>query len=493
MVPVVYCCLVGRKVLTALFLTTLVNCSLLASQGAWVAFGLLLWLAVLVATWISRTDALFPAVFVMTAALTQNLLLGSFLNLITDVPPVALGIIELKTAILAVFGVVGLWQLLSRPRLAPTDSARLWIVSALFCLLVGVHAVFGSAPLLSRVAYGRNFTAFVFALAIGASARAQDRRSDTTTRFARFAAIAVIAFAVSSAVEWMIPDWWDGPLNLGQIAAIKGPFSRTTDFFGSVTRLQSLVGEPVNSAYILGWLTLLSIARGWWLFAFASAVQMFFTFGKGGLILTAVGVLLFIVTNGFKRDRTTVARALVVVGAALIGAVAYLGVSASGAAIVELPTLGPHFVGLLSGVANAAASPLGRGLGVGGNLSDVFALTGRETAVNAAAAGLSSESAVGVLATQLGVAGLILYAITQAELLRLLWSRLRLSSDPVARRDIGMSFASVLALLLTGLLQENQLGPQAGGFVYLWAGLIVGATTVTRPTPSSSSRDGVGE
>ncbi len=164
-------------------------------------------------------------------------------------------------------------------------------------------------------------------------------------------------------------------------------------------------------------------------------------------------------------------------GTALIGAVPTL-VAGSIAAIaytviglyVGLQIGDYHVIGFMGGWNGFLQAPLGRGLGIGGNLGADFASIDWSAAQHAGAVDGAVESAVGVLLYQMGIAALVPLAY-YAVIAFLVWRR-------YARSMLlpqGLVAFGILITLVNGIFQEEALfAPLALGTFMALAGLALG-------------------
>lgn len=178
------------------------------------------------------------------------------------------------------------------------------------------------------------------------------------------------------------------------------------------------------------------------------------------------------------------------IGTRLIGAVATLALwllaMAAYAALVIVSGLkigDYHVIGFMGGVNGFLQMPLGRGLGIGGNLSGDFTSIDWEAAQHAGAVDGAFESAVGVLLYQMGVAALVPLGFCAALALRL-W-RLYAASGILAQ---GLPAFGILTVLVNGMFQEEALfSPPALGFMLAMAGLVLGSAIRDGATPRAAA------
>ncbi|PZA13187.1 hypothetical protein DNX69_02055 [Rhodopseudomonas palustris] len=228
---------------------------------------------------------------------------------------------------------------------------------------------------------------------------------------------------------------------------------------GQMLRLYGPNISPVSFAYGVGFfaLFLLAVGRG----------------GLGGLALV---LMLLCGVKGAAIMVLFVAAAwigTILVGPVLVlcGAVVVLAAYAGFVIRTGLQIGDYHVIGLMGGWNGFLHAPLGRGIGLGGNLTEGFSGINWQAAQQAGAVEGAAESSVGVLLYQMGVAALVplgFYAMVALACWRL-----------YARSGVlllGMAAFGILVVLTNGLFQEEALfAPPAMGFLMLLAGLLLGS------------------
>ncbi|MBH5398752.1 hypothetical protein HZZ13_13250 [Bradyrhizobium sp. CNPSo 4010] len=217
--------------------------------------------------------------------------------------------------------------------------------------------------------------------------------------------------------------------------------------------------HPISFAYGLGFLTLFLFSVGRPLLALAALPLLVFCSVKGALI-----TVIFVAAGW--------------IGTRLIGAVAtlllgFVGMIAFAILAIRLGLqIGDyHVIGLMGGLDGFVQRPYGRGLGIGGNLSDSYFSIDWSAAQAAGTIDGAVESAIGVLLYQMGVASFVLLAFYFAIALKA-W-RLYASSGYLTQ---GLAGFGVLVVLLNGLFQEEALfAPLALGLMLSLAGLVIGS------------------
>jgi hypothetical protein len=129
-----------------------------------------------------------------------------------------------------------------------------------------------------------------------------------------------------------------------------------------------------------------------------------------------------------------------------------------------------HVLGFMGGWNGFLQRPFGRGLGVGGNLSEGYASIDWSAAQQAGAVDGAVESAVGVLLYQMGIAALIPLGFYLAMALKA-W-RLYAYSGLLTQ---GLASFGVMIVLVNGIFQEEALfAPPALGLLMCLTGLVIG-------------------
>jgi hypothetical protein len=376
---------------------------------------------------------------------------------------------------------------LFRWRAAPSEVTKLMIAGAAVMAIIGVYFLIGFAQdQLPAVIYLRNvvFPLLMFQLALVTA-------SSLTTPVTRvLIAIGVLA-VICGYVEFAFRDFWLDLTNghaywrFEEIKATDtGVWEREMRATGDVlvelkdrfkfsflnTPLLDGLGLPpflrvfgpnisaISFAYGLCFFILFMVATKRYLLA-ALAVPLAVLCGvKGGLIM-----ILFVVAG--------------LTGTALVGAVPTLVLGCVAAVVyavvgiyVGLQIGDYHVIGFMGGWNGFMQNPVGRGLGIGGNLGADFATIDWSAAQNAGAVDGAVESAVGVLLFQMGVAALVPLAYYGA-IAYLVWRRYVRSMLLVQ----GMVAFGILITLVNGIFQEEALfAPLALGILMSLAGLALG-------------------
>jgi hypothetical protein len=214
----------------------------------------------------------------------------------------------------------------------------------------------------------------------------------------------------------------------------------------------------ISYAYALAFfsIVLLALGRPWFVLA---AIPLLLVVGsKGALIFTilvAVGVVVLPRLRGHAPLQ-------------IYGAI--LGVYVVAALLTGMQAQDYHVIGFIGGVKGFLTNPIGRGIGVGGNLSLDMTTIDWSKSQYLGHTDVAVESAVGVLLYQMGVFGAMLAA-------GYVWIALKLWA--CHRRFGGRLYAAgcfaVLTVIANGIFQEEAMfAPLALGIVTGFAGLLLG-------------------
>ena len=234
-------------------------------------------------------------------------------------------------------------------------------------------------------------------------------------------------------------------------------------------KLYRLVGPNFHSisfAYALVVFAIMLTAFGRWWWSLLAFPLILIIGSKGALVTLALvlGFLVLINAVGMFRNFTWYAITLAVYAAAGV----YVGIHAQDY----------HVIGFLGGLRGFAASPLGHGIGAGGNLSLTVSALDWSQSQTLGHTNVAVESAIGVLLYQMGVAGLVLLALL-GWIVLVLWREYRRTHlRAFAAAALGMA-----AITVNGIFQEEAMfAPLALGLMCAFAGLTLGAAYRTKPT-----------
>jgi hypothetical protein len=217
--------------------------------------------------------------------------------------------------------------------------------------------------------------------------------------------------------------------------------------------------SPISFGYGIAFFGLFLFSVGRPLLAVAALPLLIFCSVKGALIMATFVAAAWMSTRLFG--------ALVTLLLGLLALIAFAVVAIH----VGLQIGDYHVIGLMGGWNGFLDKPLGRGLGVGGNLSDGYFSIDWSAAQQAGTMDGAAESAIGVLLYQMGIAALVPLCFYFAVALKA-W-RLYASSGNLTQ---GLAGFGVMVVLLNGLFQEEALfAPPALGLVLSLAGLVIGS------------------
>lgn len=204
------------------------------------------------------------------------------------------------------------------------------------------------------------------------------------------------------------------------------------------------------------------------LFAFSVGRPLFALAALPLLVLCSVkGALIMVVFVAAAWMSTRLLGAVVTLALGLVALVAFAVIAIH----VGLQIGDYHVIGLMGGWSGFLANPLGRGLGVGGNLADSYFSIDWGAAQQAGTIDGAAESAIGVLLYQMGVAALLPIGFYFAVALKA-W-RLYASSGNLTQ---GLAGFGVMVALFNGMFQEEALfAPPALGLLLALAGLVIGS------------------
>jgi hypothetical protein len=253
--------------------------------------------------------------------------------------------------------------------------------------------------------------------------------------------------------------WEKKGLPIDPSTGLPGNFhSSETIGSGAVQRMTSTFADPVNlgTFLFLGFMT--SWYLRWWWLTLAIFAAIFLTVSKGA----ALGLLIFWVIKA-RNSRSSISFPVVVTAAVTIGLafVAYSLTHSTG-------SLTAHVHGFTGGFEQLPGHPFGSGLGSVGVLANLANTTGP--------AGIA-ESGLGVIAAQLGIIGLGLFAWLCVVIHRGV-------SGLAGQRERILGFTLLYAIILNIAFNEVALSPNssAGYFIILGILAAFGTTANARRT-----------
>jgi hypothetical protein len=217
--------------------------------------------------------------------------------------------------------------------------------------------------------------------------------------------------------------------------------------------------HAISFAYALSFLSIFALYRGRFALSAALFVLLVLTSAKGPLILFLLVGASWMTFRLFGAKFAFACHGLVMLAYAAAGIV--LGLSIGDY----------HVIGLMGGVHDFLANPIGRGIGAGGNLSSEFVTIDWPAAQAAGRTPFAVESAVGVLLSQVG----IFAAAVIGAYVWIAWRVVLIARMTGNDLHAAAAFA-LLTMICTGLFQEEAyFAPLALAIFMALAGMIVGA------------------
>lgn len=218
--------------------------------------------------------------------------------------------------------------------------------------------------------------------------------------------------------------------------------------------------HAISFAYALCFLSIFALYRGRFVLSVALFVLLVLTSAKGPLILFLLVAASWLNFRLFGAKFAFACHALVLALYAVVGIV------------IGLDLGDYHVIGLMGGLHEFLANPIGRGIGAGGNLSSQFTSIDWGAAQAAGRTPFAVESAVGVLLSQTGIFALAIIAAYVWISWRVLLVARRTGNDLHAAAAFGL-----FTMVVTGLFQEEAyFAPLALAMFMGLAGMILGAS-----------------
>jgi hypothetical protein len=278
---------------------------------------------------------------------------------------------------------------------------------------------------------------------------------------------------------WMKELQETGRVIRGHFDTLLIDFLNTPLLAGLGLRFYRILGPNfhfISYAYALAFfsIVLLALGRSW--FVLAALPLLLVVGSKGALILTvlvALGVMVLPRLRGHA--------ALQIYGA-------ILGVYVVAALVAGMQAQDYHVIGFIGGLKGFLTNPIGRGIGVGGNLSLDMTTIDWSKSQYLGHTDVAVESAVGVLLYQMGVFGAALAAGYVWIALKLWACHLRFGG-----RLYAAGCFAVLTVIANGIFQEEAMfAPLALGIVTGFAGLLLGrASRVPLPASGPTSKSSI--
>jgi len=221
--------------------------------------------------------------------------------------------------------------------------------------------------------------------------------------------------------------------------------------------------HAISFAYCLTFLSLFLLYRGRFVFGSILFILLFLCSVKGPLIIFTMVCVSWLIFWLFGTRL------------ALWSQILMISVYAAAGIVIGQRIGDYHVLGLMAGIQEFVADPLGHGIGAGGNFSPLFASIQWEDAQSAGRTPFPVESSVGVLLYQMGVFALLVIATYTW----IAWELLKLAGRTRNSLHAAASFA-ILGVLVTGLFQEEAyFAPLALAMFLGLAGMILGAAIRT--------------
>jgi hypothetical protein len=326
-----------------------------------------------------------------------------------------------------------------------------------YCIMLIFYLFYKNANLSVGVVYLRNFIVFYLAYIVGAYCLDTDKKRVYFVNFMIKLSIVAGIFGIITLLggaalfnalgvrEVYLAKHWGVLIAEG---GLPGNF-RTTFFSTRVARMASFYYEPVNISYLLNFsaaLALISKKRITAVFLFTCG---FLTFGKGGLLTSAIIVFayfthIFLGKLSIKKHRNFIISAIIFAG--FIFLVNFIDTSVSS----SFGTYN-HFYGFFSGIPTILSNPFGFGLGSAGNIARSADLV----------EGYSfAESTISTMAYQIGIFGTVYFAILFLLPAKRIYANIVNQPNAKLRRLCILSVYIPFSLLLVSAFQENTVSPQ---------------------------------
>ena len=379
---------------------------------------------------------------------------------------------------IAVLGGLASLIIFSKRNMFPPEQRKLLTAAALFVGTVIVYSAYGLAQArpTSVLAYTRLYLSGPLMLAIG-------------FYFAQFVspaylrmliAVTAIFMLAYGAAELFFPFWLYETFKVDDFLHLKfllrednrtffsvaqaieqnmRNYLNLTGAFGLdlvVMRLRGPTLHEISYGYALMFLSYTCLFFRMPVLAFLCAVMLVIAGIKGPLIMLFFGIAIY---AGYRLTRSGARYLLPVITLTLL---CYIII----AFLYGLSTRDFHILGLIGGISGFFSNPIGRGVGVGGNMSDL-AFAGRNFVDihNAGRVDYAMESAIGVLLYQLGAAS-ALFFIFYFRLWKTIW-RIAIDTSKTMPQLVVFPIAMGF-LLVNGLFQEEMMSAQ-GWAVWLMA------------------------
>lgn len=339
------------------------------------------------------------------------------------------------------------------------ENQKLSFILLIICIIFSFFI--GRGSLLSILINLRNLLTFFFAYCIGNYAISTKKDLDSLVRFIFKLSFIFLIFGIILLIFGF--DLYK-TIGIKEVYIAKGaPIAGerlddrfyTTLYKKQYTRMGSLLYEPVNLAYFYSMVFLLSLFykfndgnKNSFIRVIYSLIGLILTFGKGGYLLTATIILLYLMTkifNMLKLSKTIMGciRISTVLSLLIVALfVLYYSKNIGGAA-------NTHFWAIQLTWNNVIHKPIGFGLGTGGNMATLFNNGSSSTWLET-----GGESTLMSFLYQIGFQGVLCLIFCMLSL------RINLNKlDEVNNFNIIIYFIP-LVLIGISLFQDNTFTPQ---------------------------------
>jgi hypothetical protein len=228
----------------------------------------------------------------------------------------------------------------------------------------------------------------------------------------------------------------------------------------------------ISFAYVLAFFSVVLAALGRWWYALLAVPLMLVIGSKGALIFTVLVTSALVALPYLRGNAPLWSCMAVLAGYAIAGI------------ITGIRMQDYHVIGFVGGVLGLMSNPIGRGIGVGGNLAVDATTIDWARSQQLGHVDPVVESAIGVMFYQMGVFAIIPLAIL-IWLAFKLWALYRRSHD----RLFATGAFAILTVMVNGIFQEEALfSPLALGLVVALAGLLLGRAYRTMPATRPTAR-----
>lgn len=356
------------------------------------------------------------------------------------------------------------------------------IAGAVFGAIIMVYTIIGikASTLLSAGSYARLYFLGGMSLLIGIVAQ---RRTSAQFRSALFF-VTTVALCSFGLIEFFFPEYLYKLVAADAFQRLKFADTATVNQFTSVQDLivnstrsyLNLSGQygldlafmrimgpnfhAISFAYALSFLALIEYSERRFITFLMAATLVLLIGAKGPLIIIAVSIATLLIA---KRGRRLRLSRLALITMLLIYSV--VGVS------YGVKSADYHILGFLAGVQGFKENPLGRGVGVGGNLSELGKSDEKDFTEfqHQGVASFALESGLGVLLYQIGIFTILIFWFF-FKIIKLL----RTNTDHSSFRIRTITASAIATLLITGIFQEEVFSPAAWGLWMLLAGILIG-------------------